>query len=411
MLKFLRQYNINLLCREESVKRRTLAVLFACFSTVFASYAVRYSYGCLLPEMLPSLSITKAEAGIIFAAYFIAYTVFAPVLGLVGDRFNSRITITIFIVVMGIGTYLMQHAVNVLQAAVYFSFVGVGSAACWAPVLAVAQRWINSSRRGLSLAVIDAGSSIGVISAGAFIPLIVSGGHWQNGWFALAIMTFIIAVINFLFLRDHPKEKISVQVQLSTGTGFNYKALLTDRRFWFIGTAYVFNCLAVIIPFTFLSTYAAQELSFNYASAAFLVTVIGITGTAGKLVLGPLSDKTGRIKMILLCALSLGGGCLGMSLSDGWSLFVFAGLFGIGYGACWSLYAACAGDFFPGKPTGLIIGLWTCYSGIGSIFGPVAGGLAADVSGTLTWAFAIGAAGGIGSLLLLLPMLKDPQAK
>jgi hypothetical protein len=38
------------------MSKRALAVLFACFCTIFAAYAIRYSYGTLLPEMLPALS-------------------------------------------------------------------------------------------------------------------------------------------------------------------------------------------------------------------------------------------------------------------------------------------------------------------------------------------------------------------
>ena len=65
---------------------RRHAVLTACFSTVFISYAVRYGYGILLPKMLPTLEISKTEAGAIYSSFFIAYTVASPVLGLLGGR-------------------------------------------------------------------------------------------------------------------------------------------------------------------------------------------------------------------------------------------------------------------------------------------------------------------------------------
>jgi sugar phosphate permease len=77
------------------MNRRTFGVLLACFLTVLAAYSIRYSYGTLLPEMLPALSISKAQAGVIYSSYFIAYTVFSPVLGLMADRFNLRIMIAV----------------------------------------------------------------------------------------------------------------------------------------------------------------------------------------------------------------------------------------------------------------------------------------------------------------------------
>jgi MFS family permease len=98
-----------------------------------------------------------------------------------------------------------------------------------------------------------------------------------------------------------------------------------------------------------------------------------------------------------------------MIYSRGWLLMVVCFIFGIGYGACWSMYAACASDLFPKSSTGGIIGLWTVFLGIGSIMAPVLSGWSADVSGTLMWAFVIAAGGGMFSLVLLIPLLRAPQ--
>jgi len=90
------------------MNKNTSAVLIACFLTVLIAYSVRYSYGTLLPEMLTSLSITKAQAGVIYASYFIAYSILSPIFGLLSDRINMRVLISVFVAVMGVGTFLMQ---------------------------------------------------------------------------------------------------------------------------------------------------------------------------------------------------------------------------------------------------------------------------------------------------------------
>ena len=68
------------------MSKRAVAIIIAGFFTVFIAFAVRYAYGLLLPHMIPSLAMSKAGAGIIYSSYFIAYTIFAPVLGLLVDR-------------------------------------------------------------------------------------------------------------------------------------------------------------------------------------------------------------------------------------------------------------------------------------------------------------------------------------
>jgi MFS family permease len=394
------------------MNRRVMAVLFACFCTVLAAYSIRYSYGTLLPEMLPALGITKAQAGIIYSSYFIAYTVLSPVLGLMADRYNMRVLLALFMGLMGAGTFLMQFSTSVLQASLFFTLAGIGCAACWAPVMALAQRWIGDKRRGLSLSLIDAGSALGVMAAGAAVPIAVANAGWKMGWISLGIMGFVLAVVNFLLIRDYPRSKENQSSARSPSLRGKaaYGPILQDRRFWLIGLAYLLTGFTIIIPFTFLSTYEVQELAYPYDSATLLVTVIGAGGLFGKLTLGPISDRLGRIRILVLCAILIAGGCLGMAFSQGNALIAICFVYGIGYGACWAMYAASASDFFSKRAAGGIIGLWTFLMGIGSILAPIISGWVADRTGTLLWAFIIAAAGGLVSLILLLPLLRSSQA-
>jgi MFS family permease len=229
----------------------------------------------------------------------------------------------------------------------------------------------------------------------------------------LGIFTLALGGVNFFLIRNHPPKEAPGDVRSTTKKsefkGVSYSRVLRDKHFWLIGIAYLLTGFAIIIPFTFLSTYAVQELSFQYDSATLLITIIGVGAITGKLILGPVSDKLGRIKIMALCAILIAGGCLSMAFGRGWLLTVICFVYGIGYGACWSMYAACAADFFQKQAAGGIIGLWTFLLGVGSIFAPIAAGWSADATGTLVWAFIIAAAAGAVSLILLLPMLKVPQ--
>jgi MFS family permease len=159
-------------------------ILLACFLTVFVSYSIRYGYGILLPEMLPALDITKTEAGVIYTSFFIAYTVASPVLGLLGDRYNTRTLLTAFVALLGGGAFLMAFTSSVLTASVFFAMAGIGSAACWAPVMVLAQRWTTPENRGRTLAFVDTGSALGIVVTSTAIPLIVIS-NWRTGWMTL----------------------------------------------------------------------------------------------------------------------------------------------------------------------------------------------------------------------------------
>lgn len=388
---------------------RRLAVLVACFLTIFTSYAVRYGYGILLPEMLPSLAITKTEAGIIYASFFIAYTILSPVLGLLGDRYNVRLLLTLFVAVFATGTFLMAYSSSIIQASLFFVLAGIGSAVCWAPTMALAQRWTSGKHRGKTLAFIDVGSALGIVGTSTAVPLIVTAHDWRAGWMSLGALGFAVAALNFLAVRNPPGEQPELRQKsprqhTSQPVGVIYIRLLRDTRFWLIGLAYLLTGFSIIIPFTFLSTYAVQELAFSYEAATRLITVIGVGAIVGKITLGPLSDKVGRIRVMMLCALLIAGGSLGMAYGQGTGLIIFTAIFSLGYGTAWSMYAAAASDYFSEESSGSIVGLWTVYLGIGSIISPIIAGWIADTTGTLSWAFILAAAGGGLSLLLLMPM-------
>jgi MFS family permease len=388
---------------------RRLAVLVACFFTVFTSYAIRYSYGVLLPEMLPSLAISKTEAGVIYSSFFIAYTILSPVLGLLGDRYNVRRLLTLFVGILGAGTFLMAYSSSLIQASLFFTLAGIGSAACWAPVMAVAQRWSRDKHRGKTLAFVDVGSSTGIAGSSAAMPLIVTVHSWKTGWMSLGALGFMVAAMNFFMVRSHPEEKPEPR-QTEPGQhtrepiSVTYKKLLQDTRFWLMGMAYLLIGFSIMVPFTFLSTYAVQERAFPYETAAWLVTVIGIGAMVSKLTLGPLSDKVGRIKVIMLCVALIAMGSLGIAYGQDMLLILFTAIFGLGYGAIWPMYAASASDHFSKESAGSIVGLWTLYLGIGLILSPVIAGWIADMTDTLTWSFVLATAVAIISLLLLGPM-------
>lgn len=101
---------------------------------------------------MPALSITKTEAVVIFTAFFIAYTLFSPLIGVISDRYDVRLLISVFVALLGMGTLLMSYSSSVVTTSVFFTLAGIGSTACWTPVMAVAQRWVSDKRRGVTLA-------------------------------------------------------------------------------------------------------------------------------------------------------------------------------------------------------------------------------------------------------------------
>jgi MFS family permease len=395
---------------------RAYGIIVAAFFTVFIAYAIRYGYGLLLPRMLPALGITKTQAGVIYAAYFVAYTLFSPLLGFLSDRMDVRRILTAFTALLALGAFLMAYAVTVGQAALFFTLAGIGHAACWAPVVALVQRWVADRNRGSALAVATMGSGVGIAVWSLVLPAIVGRFSWRAGWISMGAFGLCVAGVNWLLVDNPPPsagERLAIQerqIPLRT-QGRMYLRLLQERHLWLIGLSYLLVGFTVLVPYTFLTAYATEELRMPFSAGARFITLMAVAGMVGKLGLGILSDRWGRLQVMILCGLLMGLGCWGIAnIGLIPAKFFFVALFGFGFGAVWPVYAAAAPDFFAKSATGSVIGLWTVFLGLGSILSPVVCGWSIDASGTYQWAFDIGLISALFSALLLVPLFRSARS-
>ncbi len=393
--------------------KRVVGIITAGFFTLFAAFAIRYSYGLVLPYMLSALDISKAEAGIIFSSYFIAATMLSPFTGILADRFDAKIILTVFVAILGVGACLMSTASTVVGASIFFAITGIGHSACWAPVVAVVMRWVSPKRRGIAISVVDLGTTAGIAAWSILVPIVIRSYNWRTVWLSLGVTALAAACMNFLLIKSHPEAQADVPDPGVTRkregpVRGSYAVIFRDGRFYLIGFSYLFISFSILIPFTFLITYATQKLTIPYTSATGLLLIMAVAGSVGKLILAHISDKVGRIRIMMLCGLLTASATFGMAYARELSaLCILSAIFGIGYGTLWAVYAASARDLFPGNYSGSIIGLWTLFHGVGSVIAPVLSGWTIDATGNYYWAFILAASASVLSLLLLLPVKKE----
>jgi MFS family permease len=390
--------------------KRAIGIVTAGFFTVFIAYSIRYSYGLVLPYMLSTLAISKTQAGVIFSSYFITATILSPLLGILADRFDTKIILTVFVSILGAGTCLMSLSSSVVQASIFFAMIGIGHSACWAPVITVVTRWVSPKRRGVVISVVDLGTTAGIALWSIIIPIIIRYHSWRIVWVSLGITALVVAGVNFFLVKSHPEIQAGTQDPGSIHKAQipvkeSYKAIFRDSRFYLIGFSYLLISFSILIPFTFLISYVTQKLMIPYASATGLLLAIAVVGAVGKLILAYVSDRVGRIEIMMLCGFLTASGTFGMAYAHELStLYILSAIFGIGYGTLWAVYAASARDLFPGEYSGSIIGLWTLFHGLGSIIAPILSGWIIDMTGTYRLAFILAASSSLLSLLLLLPV-------
>ncbi len=389
-------------------------ILLSAFITDFTYYSIRLGYGILMPEMIKSIEITKAQAGAIASSFYLAYTIFVPAIGFLADRFDARKLLILFSLILAVGTFLMSKSTSFLQACISFAVIGVGASAMWAPLVALIQRWFVPKRRGMALGIFSSSYSLGYGIMGLLLPSLIANYGWQGSWRILSILAFSLIFINALCIRNHPQKiglepwgevsNLSAEESLKQTTiRIRYRDLMKMRNLWLGAISYSFIAYTAYFPNIFIFTYASNELGIPFAQAASLASFIAFSGIFGALLLPILSDFLGRKKCLVAVNILMGlSNLFVVCAGKNWPLLCIAVCcFGFSYGAVWALYAAVAGEFFPIGATASVIGFWTFFYGIVLIFGPPLGGYVADVAGTFVWSFLIAASIGITAGLIV----------
>ena len=153
---------------------------------------------------------------------------------------------------------------------------------------------------------------------------------------------------------------------------------------------------------------AATDIGTTLEAAALILTIIGVTNTSGKILMGALATKFGN-RIVLSIALTMQiVGLLYLATAD--KLYVFyiiVPIYGFFYGAIIPIQPALVWNFFGGKAMGSIFGIVNIAYTIGGAVGPLLAGYIFDVTGSYYAAF-LSAATATAAALLLSLLLRQP---
>lgn len=115
----------------------------------------------------------------------------------------------------------------------------------------------------------------------------------------------------------------------------------------------------------------AEQFGIGVLGMGTLVAVIHVAAMVAPAVAGPIADRVGKKKMLVLFAIIFGGGCLLAALSPVLGVFLAALLLiGSGYSVCESLVSAVCVEVDPDKGA-QYINLTQCLLSVGAVLGPI----------------------------------------
>ena len=376
---------------------------------------VRFSFGVFFKSIESEFQLTRLATSSIVSLFMAFNALFAIVSGWALDKYGPRIVVFAMGLFTGLSLLLTSQASSLWQLFLVYSFllsVGIGGAI---PVLmSIASRWFDK-KRGLALGIVNSGGALGPIIMVPFATFLIANLTWRTTYMVIGLIALLIVCSIALFLRNPAEIGVSPDIaeedtakaggghirQNSQPAGLSLLQAAKTRSFWFIFFGWIFFALCINLIHTHFIPYATDN-NISNMEAATVLSLMGFCSLISRVVTGRVSDIAGRKVPATVAAILKSAALLWLIWSNNLNMFyVFAVVFGFGWGGFGTSTLALTTDIFGGRSLGLILGALEMGFAIGAAIGPAIGGLAFDVSHSYVAAFAVGAGAMILAMILV----------
>lgn len=375
-------------------------IVAAAFSVLFIAYGAQYSFGIFFNALLDEFGWSRSSLAGAFSLYAFGYCVFGFPAGRLTDHWGPRIVISVGAVFLASALAGMALVTQLWQPYVLYGLVAaLGMGTAYVPCNSTVVKWFTR-RRGLAVGLASSGGSVGTFVLPPIAQLLVAAVGWRSAYviFAAAVLA-ILTSVGAIMRRDpesmglHPDGDAAAPRDAIAGAGeWPLSRAVRTPTFWLLGATFTATWIPVFIPLVHLVPFT-RDLGYSPLVGAWSVSMLGAAAVAGRLVMGPLSDRIGRrptlaVAMVLQ-AIAFGGFASAHALP---ALFLSAAAFGYSYGTISTLFPAMVGDFFGRGAAGALVGFLFMLAGSMAAWGPLGAGAIYDATGSYTAAFVLAAA-------------------
>ena len=225
------------------------------------------------------------------------------------------------------------------------------------------------------------------------LALLVSLTGWQVGFWIIAAVGGVILFSLLFFFHSEPADRgmkplgatddDPPPVPVNTATAkLRSKVFLQHARrtraFWNLPFIHFLGCMGHAIVIWHVVFFATEQ-GLSLATAAWIVTIYTMTSVSSRLFIPILADRFGaKTTMILPYALQGVTVIMLFWATSAWEFYLFAVLFGIGFGGEMSAFLIANRQYYGMGPVRSIFGFQHFGSGLGMAAGGLIGGVIYD---------------------------------
>lgn len=353
--------------------------------TQFALGSV-YTWSLFNGQLAQKLDAPVSQVAFSFGLLSLGLAIASSLAGKLQERFGVR-NVTIGAgVLMALGFWLTAHADNLMM--LYLSagvLVGLADGAGYLLTLSNCVKWFPERKGVISACAIGA-YGLGSLGFKFICGALLSTQGLENTFVIWGVMAMTMIILGALLMRDAPVQQSNTTSAVQT-KDYTLAQSIRLPQYWMLALMFLTACMSGLYVIGVAKDIGEGLVHLSTQTAANAVTVIAIANLSGRLVLGVLSDKMARIRVISLAqVVSLAGmSILLFTHMNESTFFISLACVAFSFGGTITVFPSLVSDFFGLNNLTKNYGLIYLGFGIGSVLGS----LVASVFGGFTITFSL----------------------
>ena len=387
-----------------------LITLIAASSVILVSMGLRQTFGLFFSAFEQGLNCSRTEFGLAIGLQMLFWGIFAPIFGILADKFGGSKAVFIGFIIFGLGIYMLYSGPN---TGIFFQIslgvlvgTALGATAMSVPVSEVGKHFPNE-KRTVATGIVTAAASVGYFLAPLFTQYTLGTVGWEQT--LKYFMYFILfGLITSLFIL--PKKVAPI---LKTEKSQNFMEAMKEafsHKGYVLLVAGFFVCgFQITLVGTHVPGYM-QDRGLGGWTATIILSLIGLFNIIGTLGIGYLGTKYSK-KILLSILYFLRAVIIAIFIFSPPSIYMSI-FFGITFGLLWLSTVpptnGIVAQIFGTKYLSTLFGIVFFSHQIGAFAGSFLGGYFYDLYGSYDFAWYIAIALSIFATLVHLPIDEKP---
>lgn len=257
----------------------------------------------LIPFIRDSFSLDYARAGLLLSIFSITYGLSQLPSGWLADRLGTRLLMAIGICGVGLAGVLIGFSNGYVILMVLLGFMGLLGGGYHPSAPPTVSSTLPAENRGRAIGVHAIGGSAAYFVAPLLAAATAAAWGWHSSFLILAAPTLAFGtLLYFLMGRRKPRQDAG-----SEATGCTIaprKAGNRPKLLAFMALSAV-TTIIVTSMVSFIPLFLVDHFGMSQTSAAIVIAIIYLTGIVANPAAGFLSDRVGRISLLVVASVAL----------------------------------------------------------------------------------------------------------